>query len=123
VIRRVLGVAAGLLTFVGVAWLCEFSVRLAPPGFGDGRELAARFSTPGMVLLLLSWAVGAFAGGFAAGKISLQRWSALVVAAFGTMAGVANNSQFPPPPWFWMLTFTAFLPPAMFGARLAVPES
>jgi hypothetical protein len=122
VIRRVLGVLAGFLTFAAVTWLCEFSVRLAPAGQGIGRELAAHFSTPGMVLLLLSWAMGAFTGGFVASKISLQRWTALAVAAFGTMAGVAANQQLPPPVWFWILTFTAFLPPAMLGARLALPE-
>ncbi|HEX4382510.1 MAG TPA: hypothetical protein VH083_06165 [Myxococcales bacterium] len=123
-IRRVLGVLAGFLTFAAVTWLCEFSVRLtpAPQGAGGGRALAEHFSTPGMLLLLLSWAVGAFAGGFAASKISLQRWSALAVAAFGTMAGAAANQQLPPPVWFWILTFTAFLPPAMLGARLALPE-
>jgi hypothetical protein len=122
VIRRVLGVAAGLLVFVAVTWLCEFAVRLAPEGRGGGRGLAQRFSTLGMVLLLLSWAGGSLAGGFAASRISLQRWSAFAVAAFGTMAGVAANQQLPPPFWFWVLTFAAFLPPAMLGARLALPE-
>src|ERR1700750_272420 len=114
VIRRVLGVLLGLLTFAVATWLCNFAVRLAPaPG-----TQADALSTIARLLLLLSWAAGSFAGGFVASRIALQRWTALVVSAFGTMAGVAANQQLPPPFWFWVLTFAAFLPPAMLGARL-----
>jgi hypothetical protein len=125
VIRRALGVALGLFVFVAVTWLCEFSVRLvpAPPG-ADARDRAflQLLSPIALVLVLLSWAAGSFAGGFVASLAARQRWAAFVVAAFGTMTGVANNQQYPPPVWFWALTFAAFLPPAMLGARLALPE-
>jgi hypothetical protein len=125
VIRRASGVALGLAVFVGVTWLCEFSVRLAPssPGAGANDRAYLQLLSPiALLLILVSWALGALAGGFVASITSRQRWSAFVVAAFGTMTGVATNSRYPPPFWFWVLTFAAFLPPAMFGARLALPE-
>ena len=124
-IRRASGIALGLAVFVAVTWLCEFSVRLVPvPPGADARNRAwlQLLSPLALVLILLSWAVGALAGGFVASIASRQRWGAFVVAAFGTMTGVATNTRYPPPFWFWVLTFAAFLPPAMFGARLALPE-
>jgi hypothetical protein len=57
-------------------------------------------------------------GGFVGMVISRRRVVSIAIGVFATAVGVSNNVEFPPPPWFWVLTIFAFLPFAYLGARL-----
>jgi hypothetical protein len=63
---------------------------------------------------ILQCIVAVVAGFVAASAVMM----ALVLGVLLTSAGIANNLMRPPPNWFWIVTFGAFLPATFVGARL-----
>jgi hypothetical protein len=92
-------------------------------GVTDLQEIKASMASApvgALVVVLVGWVLGSVAGGFLATLISRKPGSghALVLGAFLTLAGVANNLMLPPPAWFWIATFAVILPATYVGARL-----
>ncbi len=92
-------------------------------GVTDRQEIKAIMASApvgALVVVLFGWALGSVAGGFLTALISRKPpvWTALVLGALLTLAGVANNLMLPPPIWFWIATFAVFLPATYLGAWL-----
>jgi dipeptide/tripeptide permease len=92
------------------------------------KEAIASASVGAMLVVIVAWACGSLAGGYVAAWIGRNGpvVHALVVGAFLTCGGIANNLTYPPPVWFWIVTFVVFFLATYVGARLApkrIPES
>ncbi len=87
------------------------------------RGLLAAAPVGALLVVIVGWVLGSFAGGWLTARLAARASvrHALVLGVLLTLAGVANNLMIPPPAWFWVLTFLAFIPAAYAGARLA-PE-
>jgi pimeloyl-ACP methyl ester carboxylesterase len=85
------------------------------------REVMANAPTGALLVVVIGWALGSFAGGFAAALISRRPPLArgLVLGSMLMLLGVLNNLMLPPPVWFWLLTFIAFVPAALAGSKVA----
>lgn len=75
-----------------------------------------------LLLVLLGWIVGTFAGAWLAARIADRAPIAhgLGLGALFLAAGIVNMLEIPHPLWFWVLGVAVFLPAAYVGARLAV---
>lgn len=134
ILRLVLGVLAGLVVMYIVIMGIEFvshSLYPPPPGLDPtntahiGQVLAAAPVTA-LALIVLAWAVGAFAGGFVAAKISRAwpRSAAIVIGCF-VMLGVVGMILMVPghPTWMALLGLVLPVPMALLGAHLARPKA
>ena len=129
--RRLIGVLVGLLVFVAVVGAAEaITAKIVPPpaGFNPSdpsavRALAAAMPARAWFLIAAGWLVASFAAGFVAAKISRSLRIAVGLGIGGTLFAVLTNIQVPPPPWFWVLSFALFVPPAWFAGRLATAQS
>ncbi len=75
-----------------------------------------------MLLVVLGYAAGAFAGGWVAEKVA-RRWPmrhALILGVLLTLAGISNLASFQHPLWMAIATLLVFLPLAYLGGRLAL---
>ena len=101
-----------------------------PPGvaFNDREAMSRAVSsmpTGGFVLLLLSYTLGALAGGWLAARMAPRRplLHAMIVGVLLLAAGVMNFVSIPHPLWVTVLGLLIFLPMAWLGASLARPRS
>lgn len=97
-----------------------------PPGLDPGdiealKAAMADIPTGALLLVLLAWGVGTFAGGWLAAGIARRAPTvhAMIVGALFLAAGVMNMLMIPHPRWFWFPGVAVFLPAAFAGARLA----
>ena len=74
-----------------------------------------------LLVVVIGWVLGSFAGGFVTTWIGRQSSLSrtLVLGGLLTLAGILNNLMLPPPVWFWILSLIGFLPATYLGARLA----
>ena len=88
------------------------------------RQVMAVAPTGALLVVLVGWALGSFAGGYTAAKISSSApmRHALIVGVLLTVAGVANDLMLPSPAWFWV-GLLLFIPAAWTGARTALSSS
>jgi hypothetical protein len=115
-------VVAGIL--IAVIEAASSFVHPLPPGVDPNdraalREAMANIPVGALVIVLLAWAVGTFAGAWLAARLA-RRASVLhgmIVGVLLLVAGVANLIILPL--WFWILGVAVFLPAAYLGARLA----
>ena len=131
IIRSILAVIAGFVASNVIMLAIELINVVLYPDIvkavesKDPEALKAAIAEPGaigaMFVVLVAWVLGSLAGGFVTGWIGRNApvVHALVVGGFLTLGGIANNLQYPPPVWFWIATFVAFIPAAYVGARLA----
>lgn len=101
-----------------------------PPGvdFNDREAMSRAVSsmpTGGFVLLLLSYTLGALAGGWLAARMAPRRplLHAMIVGVLLLAAGVMNFVSIPHPLWVTVVGLLIFLPMAWLGASLARPRS
>ena len=129
--RTILGILAGLV----VAWLamtiCEFaSLFLHRPPVGldlrDPQALAAHIAAAplsAMLVVVVGWALAAFAGGWVAARIARHRRAAALVIGLLVLAGViANIAMIPHPLWMTVAGLALPLPLAWLAARIASPR-
>lgn len=129
--RTILGILAGLV----VAWLamtaCEFaSLFLHRPPAGldlrDPQALAAHIAAAplsAMLVVVVGWALAAFAGAWVAARIARHRLVAALVIGVLVLAGViANNAMIPHPLWMTLAGIALPLPLAWLAARAASPR-
>jgi hypothetical protein len=93
-----------------------------PPGFDHHDAAAVRALPMGTsAALLLSWAMGTFAGAWEAARLAPagKLVSGLAVALFGLLGAVTIMSMMPHPFWMWLVAVAVFLPVAYLGATLA----
>ncbi|KGQ19625.1 hypothetical protein LF41_2563 [Lysobacter dokdonensis DS-58] len=133
ILQLVLGILAGLVVMYVLISGIEFvSHQMYPPPPGlDPKNMehlgAIMAAAPvgAMVMLVVAWAVGAFAGGWTAAKISRAwpRTAAIVVAVF-VLLGVIGMILIAPghPKWVAALGIVLPVPLALLGARFARPR-
>ncbi len=85
------------------------------------RVLLANAPVGALLVVIAGWALGGLAGGWVTAKLSPQAttWPNVVLGAFLTLAGVANNLMLPPPVWFWFGSLAVLFPAAYMSACLA----
>jgi hypothetical protein len=78
-----------------------------------------------LLLVLVGWALGTFAGAYVAGRLARRVPIAhgLVVGVLFLAAGVANMLMLPHPIWMWMAGVAAFLAGGYGGGRLAARKA
>lgn len=125
--RRLLAAIAGLLVALVVLAAVEAidaALYPAPAGFDPANKAAvvariAGLPVAALLMVLLGWALGTFAGGCVAIRLARDRAAArpaLLVALAMLAASVAHMLAYAHPVWFWIGTFVAI--PA--GAALAI---
>ncbi len=132
VIRSILAVVVGFVLASVVMMAVEaVNGRLLYPELGRAaagmtdrqaiRQLLAAAPVGAFLVVILGWALGSAAGGFAAASIGARSplGHALAVGVLLTLGGIANNLMLPPPLWFWIVGLIVFLPAAYVGSRLA----
>ena len=89
------------------------------------RKLLAEAPTAALLVVLVGWTLGSFAGGFVATWIGQRPGYvlAIILGILLTLAGIANNLMLPPPVWFWVVSVFVFLPAAYAGGRLATKRA
>lgn len=130
--RTILGILAGMVT----AWLLIMVGQFAggmlyppPPGMDltQPDQLAAFIAQAppaAMVLVVASWVLGAFAGGWVAAKVARAHplFAALMIGVLVLAGVIANNTMIPHPLWMTVLGIVLPLPAAWLGARMARPR-
>lgn len=130
--RTILGILAGMVTAWVLIMACQFaSGMLYPPPPGTDLtqpdQLAAyvaRAPLAAMALVVASWVLGAFAGGWVAAKVAREHpsFAALVIGLLVLAGVIANNTMIPHPVWMTVLGVLLPLPAAWMGARMALPR-
>ena len=123
--RKMLHVVSGVVVggvVIGLGEALGHAVFPAPPGIDPQHIKPGDIPASSMAMVLMSWALGAFAGGWVAGRLS-GRSSAVRVGLVLMALGVANMVMIPSPLWFWAGGLIAFLPSALLGAKLSQPRS
>ena len=125
VLSIVIGVFAGGATIMLMEMLGH-AIYPPPEGvnFEDPVAVAAMVAAApvgALLMVILAFAVGAFAGGLVAGfiKPKLQTYQPLVVGAIFTVFGLMNLLMIPHPWWFWLASLACFIPMAFLGGRMA----
>ena len=89
------------------------------PSLDGAKELVRSLSTVGLILLIVSHAVGALAGGVTVGVILKEDTMnvGLTLGAIMTILGLVNMVIIPTYPEWFYLDFIVFIPLSMFGAN------
>jgi hypothetical protein len=125
VLAVLLGAVAGGVLIMAVEMLGA-TIYPLPPGVDPSDSEAVRKAMAGvpagaLLLVLLGWILGTFAGAWIAARLALKSpmRHGLVLGVLFLAAGIKNMLDFPHPVWFWVLGIMVFLPAAYFGAKLA----
>lgn len=115
---------------IAVVQLVNTQIFPLPSGvdFNDREAMSRAVSsmpTGGFVLLLLSYTLGALAGGWLAARMAPRRplLHAMIVGVVLLAAGVMNFVSIPHPLWVTVLGLLIFLPMAWLGASRARPRT
>lgn len=127
--RTILGILAGMVTAWLLIMVCQFASGLLyppPPGMDlrQPEQLAAFIAQAplaAMVLVVASWVLGAFIGGWVAAKVAREHplFAAVMIGVLVLAGVVANNTMIPHPLWMTVLGVLLPLPAAWLGARMA----
>ncbi len=126
-IRALLGVFGGLaLAMVMVFVLQGIGHQLYPlpagldPNDRDAFAAAvAAMPIMALLLILLSYAFGTFAGAWFAARLGGRPFYAFLIGGIMTMAGMTNLLAVPHPLWFTVAGALTFLPSAWVASRVA----
>jgi hypothetical protein len=82
------------------------------------RALVASAPKAALLVVILGWALGSFAGGWVAAQVARHEplQAGLILGLLLTGAGILNNWMIPPPLWFRIATWLVFLPCTWAGA-------
>lgn len=115
---------------IAVVQLVNTQIFPLPPGvdFNDREAMSRAVSSMpagGFVLLLLSYTLGALAGGWLAARMAPRRplLHAMIVGVLLLAAGVMNFVSIPHPLWVTVVGLLIFLPMAWLGASRARPRA
>ena len=127
--RTILGILAGMVTAWLLIMVCQFASGMLyppPPGMDlrQPEQLAAFIAQAplaAMVLVVVSWVLGAFIGGWVAAKVAREHplFAALMIGVLVLAGVIANNTMIPHPLWMTVLGVLLPLPAAWLGARMA----
>lgn len=111
-VRKLLAAIAGLVVAVAIVALIEtLGFALFPPPGGldfDGKEQLLRYiktlPVPVLLIVLLSWSAGVFAGSVTATILVWRRarMGCLIVTGFVLIAAISNMLMIPHPEWFML---------------------
>lgn len=128
-LRRLLGVAGGLLAGVFVVALVEMlSARFYPlPADLDWRDPQAlrqfleTLPTGAFLSVLAAHALGAATAGLVCGLVVRERWlpGPLILGGCFLLAGLVSLWLIPHPAWFALCDTLVYVPAALAGHRLA----
>lgn len=111
-------VAIGILQSLG-HWMYPPPADLDPSDTAAFAAAVAAMPVMALVMVLLSYAVGTFAGAWLATRIGGQSFHAFLVGGVMTLAGISNMLTAPHPMWFTVVGTLVFLPSAWMASRLA----
>ncbi len=128
--RNFLSVAAGVIAGAVIVALVEWVGHrmYAPPAgldFSDPdavRAMMKEIPRGALAMVLVAWALGAFAGGWVAAHFakSSPLRAALTVGGVLLLLGVMTMISLPHPLWFWVVGIILFLPSAHLGGKIAI---
>ena len=112
------GLVAGLVVALVVSMVTE---SIGNQFFGVSPDAApgAGAAPVRLIIPVISWALGTFAGGLAAVRLSRLRWEAWVVAAFMMAAAGLNLALMRYPTWMTVAALVAIPAAAWLAQRLA----
>ncbi len=89
------------------------------PSLDGAKELIRSLSTMGLVLVIVSHALGSLGGGVTVGRILKEDTMnvGLTLGAIMTVLGFVNMTLIPTYPEWFYLDFIVFIPLSMFGAN------
>jgi len=131
--RRILAVIVAMVAAMGVIMVVQMlnAMVTAPPSqemMGDPERMRAYMATlpsEAYVITLISYILGAFAGGFIVTKMSRQvgggQMLALIIGGVLTLTGLMNFFVVLPnqPAWFIIASLLCYVPLALLGHRMA----
>lgn len=125
--KKIIAVLVGLLaTFIvvsiGTIASVNFfgNIELFSPDVSGAKEMVRSLSTVGLIMVIVSHALGSLVGGATLGMIMKQETMnmGLTLGAVMTILGLVNMTVIPTyPDWFY-LDFVVFIPFSMIGANL-----
>lgn len=126
-IRALLGVFGGLALAMTMVYVLQgIGYQLYPPPADldpkDRQAFAAAVAAMpvmALVMVLISYALGTFAGAWLAARVAGRPFYAFLVGGVMTMAGMQNLISVPHPLWFIVVGTLVFLPSAWIASRVA----
>ena len=128
--RNILSVIGGVITGAVIVALVEWVGHrmYAPPAGMDLsdpdaiRAMMKEIPRGALVMVLVAWALGAFAGGWVAAHFAktLPLRAALTVGGVLLLLGVMTMVSLPHPLWFWVVGVILFLPSSHLGGKIAI---
>lgn len=128
-IRKISSIMFGLvvaITLVIVVQMIGNALYPIPPGtdFDDPesvRQLMATISPMSLVIVILSYVIGAFGGGMLASLIARESppFYAGVISAFVLLGAILNVMSIPHPAWFSVAAMVSIIATALITGRIA----
>lgn len=124
--KKFLAVIAGLvvafvLMTIGTLLTAKFFGNLDAfsPSLDGAKELIGSISNVGLILIIVSHAIGSLGGGIVVGRILKADTMnvGLTLGAIMTILGLVNMILIPTYPEWFYLDFIVFIPLSMFGAN------
>lgn len=116
-VRQIISVIAGLvtvgITVAAIQMLGHYIIPMAPGSDPNDPEAVKSYieqHPAAMLFVLISYAAGAFLGGFVATKLAKDhsRSSAFIIGAVFALISVYMMLTIPTPFWFWVLGIAAW---------------
>lgn len=130
--RKILAVVVAMIAATGIIWIGFMISSMMAPFYPKNMEYMSRdemaaymltvpIST--FVIVLVGYALAAFAGGFISTKMG-RRWShgmtlAMIVGFLLTIGSLLTATWWPQPGWFILASIIVFVPVALIGYRFA----
>lgn len=131
-VKKIIAILAGLFAgFIGISIVQYFSSQMHPmPESVDQQNMetmkdwVASLPTSALLMVLASYALGAFAAGLVAAKIDPPCWkfSGVILGLFLLVMSIMNLTMLPHPAWMWIAPLICFVF-AILGAYLFRPKS
>ena len=131
--RNILAVVLGIVAAGVAVFLVEIVGHFllpAPPGVDASNPESLKANMANMplasvLMVLIAWCVGSFAGGLVAALVSRDQkmLCAFIAALFIIGSGIATMVIIPHPIWFWIAAILLPLPFAWFRARVVGARS
>lgn len=130
--KRILAIILGLIiSFIIISLFQKLGHKLYPPPEGINmndkeaiKTLVASMPMGAFIVLLISYMLGAFGGGFIAARVSKDRIRpSIIVGAVLMLAGLVNVIMIPHPLWFAILSIIMYIPMAYTGGKLGLRKT